>query len=318
MPGLSDSSAQKYVDPLNTTMRDFGITSLEQRAMFLAQVARESANLTTWTEKPRSPSYFIDHYWLSPSHWHYWESDFKAGQGERKTLGPSEIDPLTYNIQLRVPVATVPGDAEDSTPFELWWATGIARSAATERFATPPFVRRGDYYEYTVPAPTSGTEPPPLTTNLLVVDPNTNSVLFSLHDDLGNWSATDATMFIGRGPIQYTGRFNYQSFATYANLPGLMTDPTMMANDPDVGLQAAGYFVEGFGKHDLDGLTNDAGNHVPPATSVVFNKTITYLINPEEINNQAKPDYAKATKDRLDRYCRIRGLLLNAFAEPQA
>src|SRR5262249_10825011 len=47
------------------------------------------------------------------------------------------------------------------------------------------------------------------------------------------------------GPIQLTGRYNYQSFADDAQSPDLMTNTAMLAdkvNNPLLGLRAAGFF----------------------------------------------------------------------------
>ena len=52
MPSLSLSDAKRYLDPLNTAMTEFQITTSNREAGFLAQVKAESGSLTAWEETP--------------------------------------------------------------------------------------------------------------------------------------------------------------------------------------------------------------------------------------------------------------------------
>jgi hypothetical protein len=92
MPGLPDASAQNYVGPLNQAMTQFGIRTLEQRAMFLAQLASESTYLVQWSENPQGDpdTYFIKKYWLARGQWD----------------GLFDSVPTTHGITLKVRGAT--------------------------------------------------------------------------------------------------------------------------------------------------------------------------------------------------------------------
>lgn len=65
--------------------------------------------------------------------------------------------------------------------------------------------------------------------------------------DLGNGPG-DGPRFHGRGPIQLTGRNNYQSFGFWCQGKGLIDDPYLFVNCPDLvaekewGFQAAAYY----------------------------------------------------------------------------
>lgn len=73
---------------------------------------------------------------------------------------------------------------------------------------------------------------------------------------LGNTQAGDGQRFKGRGPIQITGRFNYQ---TYGGLLGidLLADPARAAT-PEVAFATAGLYWQRNGLNELA----DAGNFV--------------------------------------------------------
>lgn len=58
---------------------------------------------------------------------------------------------------------------------------------------------------------------------------------------LGNTQPGDGERFKGRGPIQLTGRANYEA-ASRALGVDLAADPDRVANDPAVGFRAAGWF----------------------------------------------------------------------------
>jgi putative chitinase len=51
MPKLTDEGAGKFLQPLNDAMKEFGITTPQRRAAFLAQVAHESGDLR-YMEEP--------------------------------------------------------------------------------------------------------------------------------------------------------------------------------------------------------------------------------------------------------------------------
>ena len=142
--------------------------------------------------------------------------------------------------------------------------------------------------------------PPKYTTYLLVVDPSTNQVVLAINNHLGNWSPADAAAFRGRGPIQITGRYNYQKFADYAGLPGLMTNPSMLANTaaPALGMEAAGWFWETLYNHHL----NEKADSFAGQSTSAFNTAVTRVINPGLL----------ALSTRLANYLRIRALLLSA------
>jgi predicted chitinase len=72
--------------------------------------------------------------------------------------------------------------------------------------------------------------------------------------DLGNTQPGDGVRFKGRGPIQLTGRANYQA-ASQALGIDLVNNPTRAA-DPDVGFRTAAWF---WNSRDLNSFA-DAGN----------------------------------------------------------
>ncbi len=69
MPGLPQLVQQFLAPPLNTVMNAFGITSLEQRAMFLAQIGHEKPPASmTWDEIGTNQD-FTGQYWIAASQW---------------------------------------------------------------------------------------------------------------------------------------------------------------------------------------------------------------------------------------------------------
>jgi predicted chitinase len=97
--------------------------------------------------------------------------------------------------------------------------------------------------------------------------------------DLGNTQPGDGTRFKGRGPIQLTGRANYQA-ASQALGIDLVNNPTRAA-DPDVGFRTAAWF---WNSRNLNSHA-DAGNF----------DAITYRVN-GGYNGKAERDayYARA------------------------
>jgi predicted chitinase len=278
MPGLSLAAAQNYAPALNNTMNQFHIQTLEQRAMFLGQLAVESQNLQTWSEKYNGSdpvAYFVSKYWVPTSQW--------------TGLGASV--PTVQGITLRVPHAAGP----DKT-YKLYWSNSATLTSAATLYQQRTFTYASGFYT----GQFAGAVPPKYTTYLLVVDPSTNQVVLAINNHLGNWSPADAAAFRGRGPIQITGRYNYQKFADYAGLPGLMTNPAMLANTaaPALGTEAAGWFWETLYNHHLD---EKADSFAGQSTSA-FNTAVTKAINPGLL----------ALSTRLANYLRIRALLLSA------
>ncbi len=110
------------------------------------------------------------------------------------------------------------------------------------------------------------------------MDPATHKVLLAINQHLGNWSPKDAINFHGRGPIQLTGRYNFQLFANYVGNQTIMTQPQLLsdAGPPTPGPESAAWFWEVESKHRLNEVTNaNAGQ-----TSEVFDKQVTVVINP--------------------------------------
>jgi putative chitinase len=78
-----------------------------------------------------------------------------------------------------------------------------------------------------------------------------------LSQALGNTNVGDGSRFKGRGPIQLTGRANYQRFGDLLSVD-LLADPPRAAN-PDVAFRAAGLFWSKKGLNELaDVATPDA------------------------------------------------------------
>ncbi len=68
---------------------------------------------------------------------------------------------------------------------------------------------------------------------------------------MGNDSPGDGWRFHGRGPIQITGRYNYQRFANAIDDQSIMDDPDKLL-DPDYGARSACWY---FSEHVKPGLT---------------------------------------------------------------
>lgn len=62
--------------------------------------------------------------------------------------------------------------------------------------------------------------------------------------DLGNTQAGDGIKFKGRGIIQTTGRANYQALADHLGRQDIMSDPSIVAKDPQLAVQSAIFWWE--------------------------------------------------------------------------
>jgi hypothetical protein len=162
------------------------------------------------------------------------------------------------------------------------------------------FTPSGGFYTFNFP----GGVPPKNTTHLLVVDPTTKKVVLVIHNKLGNWSPQDAINFCGKGPIQITGRYNYQLFADYMKDQDIMTNPAMLADNANssqasLGMTAAGWYWE----TEYNRKLNEKTNNYAWRSAAAFNTAIS-----EAINRWDKKSFPR----RLANYLRIRSLLLKA------
>ena len=75
---------------------------------------------------------------------------------------------------------------------------------------------------------------------------------------MGNENEAQASLFIGRGFLQLTGRDNYRSFSSDMGLPNVMTDPDLVADD--YAFETALWFFEKNGLFNIadEGVTDDA------------------------------------------------------------
>lgn len=75
---------------------------------------------------------------------------------------------------------------------------------------------------------------------------------------MGNENEAQASLFIGRGFLQLTGRNNYRAFAADMGVPEVMTDPDLVADD--YAFETALWFFEKNGLFKIadEGVTNDA------------------------------------------------------------
>ena len=279
MPGLPQADAQRYIDPLNAAMANLGIRTLEQKAMFLGQVAAQSNNLKTWTEKfsGNANSYFINKYWVNKGQW----------------TGLGSSVPTKDGITLKVPYAK--GVATKT--YQLHWAQGATLADGATLYNETSFTFAKNVYT----AKFAGAVPPASTTYLLVVDPDTNNVVLAIHNKLGNWSPQDAANFCGRGPIQLTGRYNYQKFADYSSTPDLMNSPAMLADKTTaatLGMQSAAWFWEVLNGQQL----NEKVDSYAYKTSTDLNTAITKAIT----------EGTSGLAQRLAGYRRARSALLIA------
>jgi predicted chitinase len=278
MPGLSLTAAQRYAPALNNTLNQFHILTLEQRAMFLGQLAVESQNLQTWSENfvgTDPVTYFINKYWVPTNQW--------------SGLGASV--PTANGITLKVAHTT-----GANKTYDLYWSTSATLTTAATLYQHKAFSYASGFYT----AQFAGAVPPKYTTYLLVVDPSSKQVVLAIHNKLGNWSPADAAAYRGRGPMQITGRYNYQKFADFAGVPALMTNPSMLGDttNPALGMKSAGWFWETAYNHHLNVKTD---SFAWQGTSAL-NTAITQVIDPG----------LAALSNRLANYLRIRSQLLSS------
>jgi putative chitinase len=75
---------------------------------------------------------------------------------------------------------------------------------------------------------------------------------------MGNENETQASLYIGRGFLQLTGRDNYRSFASDMGVPKVMTDPDLVADE--YAFETALWFFEKNGLFKIadEGVTDDA------------------------------------------------------------
>ncbi len=182
MVNLDAASAQRFVAPLNLMMRKYGITTLEQRSMFLAQLGHESKGLTDWIEDsgPKGNEYFLQKYWLQLN----WTG-----------LGKSVVN--REGILLRVPAEK---GVQPSKTFELYFSGSRSYNSAATLIGSAEFTRRNGFYEYQF----NGAVPTKLTSHLLVVEVTAKNrfVKLAINNPLGNFRPEDSWDFRGRGPIQ--------------------------------------------------------------------------------------------------------------------
>lgn len=294
MPGLKGEDADRLLGPMKAAMQEFGIRTLEQRAMFLGQLAHESGSLTHWVEKPNPKNvdydpahpdtYFINFYWKKPTRW------------KNSTPATGEFIPTPTGLTLRIKNAGA-GPTKD---FDLYWAQGTSFAGLTPIPAT--FTRSGTKY---VLENFAGADPatlPKFTTHLLVVDPDASQVVLALENlKLRNWRVKDVLDYRGRGPIQLTGRYNYQRFADFIGDPSVMTDPTKVSdkNNPALGMQSAGWFWKA--GNDVGQDLNVTVDEMAGRSSEDLNLTVSTVINQFDTKNLGK---------RLSRYRRAWSVLL--------
>lgn len=276
MGKLSRSDAEGLVGPLNEMMKKYNITTLEQRAMFLAQIGTESAGLRIWPEDPGSKGneYFLNKYWL---------------KGNWKGLGASVVNKA--GILLKIPATA---NAPSSKSYDLFFSRHDSLSAASERIARVTFVRNGKHFEYQF----EGAVPQKLTAYLLVVDSASGRKMLAVNNSLGNFRPQDSWEFSGRGPIQLSGRFNFQEYANYADRQDIMRDPTLVSDKtkPALGFDTAGWYFVYRKKNAADIISKSAGRSTSELVELVT-RTINGGTN--------------GLADRTSRYLRARALLLD-------
>lgn len=303
MPGLSAADAARYAGPLSDAMARSGVTGLEQRAMFLGQLAHESNNLRAWVEGngKKPDGYFVGLYWTRQ----------KNGVFTRfRGLGRSE--PTKDGFVLRVPHA-----AGAPKEYELWWRgkdagnPGASADIGPVTFAQDPKVK--GYYRATFAGAAPATLPA-YATHLEVVDPDTGDVVLSIEGvKLRNWRVRDVLDYRGRGPIQLTGRWNYQRFADAVGRPDVMTDPARVSDsaDPALGFLSAGWFWQ---------RGNDANQDLnPTADGFAFRDSDAFTLEVSGVINAgtawvAAPGDVNGFGDRLRRYRVARLALLDTEA----
>jgi predicted chitinase len=278
---ISEDDAARLAPLLADAMAQNGITSLEQRAMFLGQLAHESNLLRTWTESG-SDNYLISTYWLKTSRW--------------RGLGLSR--PTTSGLTLRVPHPS--GKQPAQKAFDLYWSGGPTLDFSPTLIGSFSFKNVSSWYE----AAFSGGVPPAHTSDLLVVDPATSAVVLAIENKLGNFQVKDVLDFRGRGPIQLTGRKNYEAFFDSGLAPpDLMTHPDLLSEkdtSPQYGIAAAGFYWSSLAK--LNDLTDSCAGK----SSYSFN----YFVSVEINGFRSSIGGPNGLPERLSAYRRARSVLL--------
>jgi len=68
------------------------------------------------------------------------------------------------------------------------------------------------------------------------------NVVYANRMDNGDTDSGDGWRFRGRGPIQLTGRANYTKFSEWADLPEVLENPDVVAEDKEVALKSALFY----------------------------------------------------------------------------
>ena len=68
------------------------------------------------------------------------------------------------------------------------------------------------------------------------------NVVYANRMDNGDTDSGDGWRFRGRGPIQLTGRANYTKFSEWADLPEVLENPDIVAEDKEVALKSALFY----------------------------------------------------------------------------
>lgn len=359
--GLNSAQSESSLDALNRTMARFGIKTLEQGAQFLAQLGHESINLGVWNEVLSDASAKTQ-YWSASAKW--------------LGLGATQVSNKGITLKFTYAQPTdAKGNVLKSKKLDLYWNPGNPMnptqppgttlagstkvSGVSQAFSYVAGSTRGKgTYSFSLTFSTQSAWPLKTTIAfpwLQVVDPATKKPVYGLKNTLGNWSPQDAVDFKGHGPIQLTGRGNYQLLANARidpSLAELMTKPQATLGDrtkPLPGMLAAGCFWStlnpinaaidkyGAGSYDRNGTQSTSAN----GTSATF-ETL-YKVS-QVVNGQQPPDPSKGRNlsgwqnyqppafkmshgfpvapnglaDRLNRYLKIRSLLLDPAVRPLA
>jgi len=99
--------------------------------------------------------------------------------------------------------------------------------------------------------------------------------------DVGNTQPGDGKRYKPRGPLQLTGRANYDAYGQDAGIP-LTDDPDALTNDPDTSADAAAWFMAAYNPAILPLLkTGDQDDFIEGANMVGYpggNTTATRLM----------------------------------------
>ncbi|MBO0698616.1 MAG: hypothetical protein J2P46_09495 [Zavarzinella sp.] len=271
---LSGDDATRLAPLLANYMNQAGITSLERRAMFLAQAAVETDLLRQWAEAG-SDNYFITNYWLAKGKW--------------SGLGLSR--PTRTGLSLRIPGATA---AVPQKTFELYWSGGPTLDFSPTLIGSRVFKKVANWYEFEF----DNTDAPPAhTTHLLVVDNSSGNpvVVSAIKNALGNWRVQDVLDFRGRGLLHLTGRANYQAFFDSGLAPpDLMNHPDLLSEkdtSPAYGIQSGVWYWST--QTDLNTVTDSFVGQRPYDFTFAVSKAING-INPSTKLPNGFPQRLKA------------------------